>query len=150
MINRLIMDKMYGSKVIHDRLNLLGNRNRLISLIGMNHEPELDNFNTLNHYMDTITDHVSRFFYEETAPLVKLPASQLTVSEKAELKPFFFEVNNGDLVQLSVTGGVKTNADPKDASVIWLKEAPQKELHLLTKNKFEAWNSQTFKVTTTK
>ncbi|HSH20793.1 MAG TPA: alpha/beta hydrolase fold domain-containing protein, partial [Draconibacterium sp.] len=41
MINRLIMDKMYGSKSIHDKLNFLGIRNRLVALEGLGHEPEL-------------------------------------------------------------------------------------------------------------
>ncbi|MGE0021959.1 MAG: alpha/beta hydrolase, partial [Draconibacterium sp.] len=32
MINRVIMDKMYGSKTIHDRLNILGIKNKLVAL----------------------------------------------------------------------------------------------------------------------
>ncbi len=150
LINRLIMDKMYGSKMIHDRLNLLGNRNRLISLVGMNHEPELDNYNTLNHYMDTITNYVSHFFYEETAPQVKLPVNQLTIQEKSDLKPFYYDVSNGQAVQISVTGGVKTKNDPTDATVIWIKNADKKELTIRSNNKFEAWNTQTFQVKTIK
>lgn len=146
MINRLIMDKMYGSKSIHDRLKTLGIRNRLVSLKGLGHEPELENYKTLNQWMDTITYHTTRFFYEETAPEVVLPPSQLAISEKSELKTFYFEVTNGSLVQISVTGGVKTKADPTDSSVIWLKNAEKRELIFLTTNKFEAWNTKAFRV----
>ncbi|MFY9154088.1 MAG: alpha/beta hydrolase [Prolixibacteraceae bacterium] len=146
MINRLIMDKMYGSKPIHDRLKILGNRNRLISLIGMNHEPELDNFNTLNKYMDTISYQVSRFFYEETAPSVVLPASQLKIPENADLKTFYYEVKNGTAVQISATGGVKAIADPTDASIIWIRNAVKKELIFDSVNPFEAWNRAVFPV----
>jgi len=146
MINRLVMDKMYGSKPIHDRLQILGIRNRLVSLDGLGHEPELATYNTLNNWMDTISNNVSRFLYEETAPDVSLPPSQLTISERADMKSFYFEVNNGSLVQISATGGVKSKADPTDSSVIWFKEAEKKELIFLTRNKFEAWNTKTFPI----
>jgi alpha/beta superfamily hydrolase len=146
MINRLVMDKMYGSKPIHDRLQILGIRNRLVSLDGLGHEPELATYNTLNNWMDTISNNVSRFLYEETAPDVSLPPSQLAISERADMKSFYFEVNNGSLVQISATGGVKSKADPTDSSVIWFKEAEKKELIFLTRNKFDAWNTKTFPI----
>lgn len=148
MINRLIMDKMYGSKPIHDRLQALNIRNRLVSLPGMGHEPELATYNTLNNWMDTISSNVSRFLYEETAANVVLPPAQLTISEQDNLKPFYFEVNNGELVQISANGGVKTNNDPLDSSVIWYKNADRKELVFLTRNKFEAWNRRIFLIKT--
>ena len=150
MVNRLVMDKMYGSKPIHDRLRALNIRNRLVSLPGMGHEPELATYNTLNNWMDTITSNVSRFLYEETAADVVLPPAQLTVSEQSNVRPFYFEVNNGSLVQITVNGGTKTNNDPLDSSVIWFKEADKKELVFLTRNKFEAWNRELFQVKTVK
>lgn len=147
MLNRLMVDKMYGSKLIHDRLTILGHRNKLVTLDGLGHEPELDNYKTLNQWMDTITNHGARFIYEETAPEIVLPPSQLTISENAALKPFYYEVKNGSLVQISVTGGVKVKADPTDPSVIWIKTAENKQLTFLTTNKFEAWNEKKFRVT---
>ena len=150
MVNRLLMDKMYGSKPIHDRLQILGHRNRLVSLAGLGHEPQLDNYKTLNKWMDTITYHVSKFYYEETAPSLMLPPNQLTISESADLKPFYFEVNNGNLVQITVTGGVKANADPLDPTVIWLKNAEKRQLTFLTTNQFEAWNEKKYQVTVLK
>ncbi len=147
MINRLLMDKMYGSKPIHDRLQILGHRNRLISLEGLGHEPELDNFKTLNQWMDTITYQVSKFFYEETAPSVLLPSSQLSVSENSELKSMYYEVANGSPVEISAVGGVKTNANPTDATVIWFRNSEKMQLKILTHNKFEAWNTSYFPVT---
>jgi len=144
MVNRLLMDKMYGSKLIHDRLQMLGHRNRLVSLKGLGHEPELDNYKTLNRYMDTITYQVTRFFYEETAPNVVLPSSQLTISENAELKPLYYEVTNGSAVQITVAGGVKARSDPTDATIIWFRNSERRQLNILTTNNFEAWNSKSF------
>jgi acetyl esterase/lipase len=149
-VNRLLMDKMYGSKPIHERLQILGNRNRLVSLNGLGHEPELDNFKTLNKYMDTITYQVSRFFYEETAPVVVLPPSQLVVSENADLKSMYYEVNNGHAVKINPIGGVKVNADETDATIIWFENFQNRQLNIMTTNKFEAWNLKTYGVTVQK
>lgn len=146
-VNRLVVDKMYGSKMIDDRLKILGIKERLVSLDGLGHEPELDNYKTLNRWMDSIKGYCTQFFYEETAPEIKLPVSQLTISETEDIKPFFYEVNNGSLVGISVTGGVKTKADPKDASVIWLNNTEKnRTITLISSNKFDAWNKKVFPV----
>jgi alpha/beta superfamily hydrolase len=146
MVNRLVMDKMYGSKSIYNQLKIQGNKTRLIALEGLGHEPELETYNTLNQYMDTITNQVIKFFYEETAPKVFLPASQLNISENDLIRPFYFEVSNGSAVGISVSGGVKVNANSTESSIIWFKNAANRNLSVLTKNKFEAWNTETFPV----
>jgi len=146
MVNRLLMDKMYGSKPINDRLQILGIRNRLVSLNGLGHEPELVGSNKLNQYMDTITYQVSRFFYEQTAPMVNLPTSQLNISDRSLLKSIFYEVTNGSPVEVTAEGGVKANSDPTDATIIWLRRAKKKQLNILCTNKFEAWISKTYPV----
>jgi hypothetical protein len=145
-VNRLLMDKMYGSKPIHERLQILGNRNRLVSLNGLGHEPELDDYKTLNQYMDTITYQVTKFFLEETAPVVVLPPSQLNVSEDAKLKTIYYEVNNGAPVQITVIGGVKVKTDPTDATIIWFKNFSNRQLSITSTNSFDAWNEKTFPV----
>jgi len=145
-VNRLLMDKMYGSKPIHERLLILGNRNRLVSLNGLGHEPELDNYKTLNQYMDTITYQVSKFFYEETAPVVSLPSSQLNISENADLKTIYYEVNNGAPVQITTIGGIKVKTDPTDATIIWFRNFSNRQLSILTNNKFDSWNEKYFLV----
>lgn len=145
-VNRLLMDKMYGSKPIHERLQILGNRNRLISLNGLGHEPELDNYKTLNKYMDTITYQVSKFFYEETAPMVSMPPSQLNIFENADLKTIYYEVTNGVPVQITPIGGVKVKADPTDATIIWFKNFINRQLSITSKNSFDAWIEKTFSV----
>jgi len=150
LFNRLVMDKMYGSKPICDQLKILGIRNRLIALNGLGHEPELASATTLNNYMDTITTDVSTFFYEETAPRINLPASQLNVSETTPLNPLFYEVENGTPVLVTVLGGVKVNADPRDATIIWFRNSSDHNLIIRATNKFEAWSTQTFRVTLTK
>lgn len=149
MINRMIMDKMYGSKSIHDRLNSLGIRNRLVALPGLGHEPELETYNKLNSYIDTLTSNISNFFYVETAPSVLLPAGQLTVTANSPLKSIYFEVSNGQVVEVLAEGGVKANSNPADATVIWFDKAENRKLKIISTNKFEAWSIKEFPVAVT-
>ena len=146
LINRIIMDKMYGSKPIHDRLNSLGINNRLVSLQGQGHEPELETYNTLNSYIDTLTTQITQFFYEETAPSVFLPASQLSVNTNSPLKSMFYEVSNGTVVEILAEGGIKANSNPADATIIWFDRAETRKLKILATNKFEAWSLKEFPV----
>jgi pimeloyl-ACP methyl ester carboxylesterase len=111
MINRLIMDKMYGSKPIHDKLNSLGIRNRLVALPGLGHEPQLETWNKLNNYIDTLIHHTTKFFYEETAPAVFLPVNQLKVNFNSPLRSIYYEVSNGAAVEIWAEGGVKVNSN---------------------------------------
>ncbi len=147
MVNRLIMDKMYGSKPVHDRLNSLGIRNKLVVLPGLGHEPELETYNKLNNYIDTLTYHTTNFFYEETAPSVLLPVNQLSVNTNSPLKSVYYEVSNGTAVQVSAVGGVKASSNPADATIIWFDKAESRKLKIVSTNKFEAWSLKEFPVT---
>ncbi len=146
MINRVIMDKMYGSKTIHDRLNVLGIKNKLVALPGKGHEPELETYNTLNTYIDTLIFHTSEFFYEQTAPSVFLPASQLSVKAESPLKNMYYEVTNGKVVEIQAEGGVKVNSNPADATIIWFDKANTRKVKVLSSNQFDAWSLKEFPV----
>lgn len=146
-INRLIMDKMYGSKPIHDWLQALGIRNRLITLPGAEHEPELSEDRSLNHYMDTLNNRITRFLYEETAPEIIVLPEQLVIAENSPLKPIPFLVRNGNVAWIEPEGGVKASANPADATVIWIKDREKKKISFITNNSFGAFNTITFPVT---
>jgi pimeloyl-ACP methyl ester carboxylesterase len=146
MINRVIMDKMYGSKPIQDRLNLLGIKNKLVALPGKGHEPELETYNTLNTYIDTLVFHISEFFYEQTAPSVFLPANQLSVNAGTPVKNIYYEVTNGNVVEVQAEGGVKVNGNPADATIIWFDKANARKVKILSSNQFDAWNLKEFPV----
>jgi acetyl esterase/lipase len=146
MVNRLIMDKMYGSKLIHDRLSMLGIRNKLVALPGLGHEPELETYNKLNHYIDTLIFHTTDFFYKETAPSVFLPAGQLAVAANSPLKSIYYEVKNGAAVEVWAEGGVKASSNPADATIIWFDKAANRKLKVLSANQFDAWSLNEFQV----
>jgi pimeloyl-ACP methyl ester carboxylesterase len=146
-INRLLMDKMYGSKPIHEWLQALGIRNLLVPLKGLGHEPELEGSDKLNSYMDTIISWGTKFFYEVTAPAVTVLPDQLVFSENAVLKPVPYLVRNGSVTNIMVEGGLKTSPDPADARVIWLKNAEKRNLIFISSNPFDAWNIKSFPVT---
>lgn len=146
-INRLLMDKMYGSKPIHEWLQALGIRNLLVPLKGLGHEPELEGADKLNNYMDTIISRGTEFFYEVTAPAITVLPDQLVFSENAVLKPVPYLVRNGSVTHILVEGGLKASPDPADARVIWLKNAEKRNLIFISSNLFDAWNIKSFPVT---
>lgn len=145
-LNRMIMDKMYGSKPIHDKLNSLGIRNRLVALPGLGHEPQLETWNKLNNYIDTLIHHTTKFFYEETAPSVFLPVNQLTVNANSPLKSIYYEISNGAVVEIWAEGGIKASSNPADATVIWFDKAENRKLKILSANQFDAWSEKEFPV----
>jgi dipeptidyl aminopeptidase/acylaminoacyl peptidase len=147
LVNRLVMNKMYGSSPIHDRLNQLKIPNQLISLKGLKHEPQYDLQENFNSIMDTIMVNLPRFFYEQTAPKIASPEKQYTLVRNAGLQPFYVEVSNGNLNYAEATGGIKTSSNPTNLSFIWFKNSDVKKLTLYTKNQYEAWNVKEFRVT---
>jgi len=146
LVNRLLMDKMYGSKPITDRLNSLGIKNQLISFEGVKHEPQTDKFNKMNYLMDTISNNVTRFFYQEIAPEIFVPEKQLSISSGNPAIPVYAEINKGELNGVDVSGGVKAIANPNDFSFIWFKNQNRHELTITAKNNFGAWSCKTFPI----
>lgn len=147
LINKLIMNKIYGSKSIHERLDQLNFRNKLISLEGQKHEPHHDEFSNFNQYMDTIKNEVSLFFYQETAPTLVVPKKQLTIKSQSPIEPLNFEIENGDLAMLEVTGGIKVSGDADCSSIIWFSNEKEHKFTLYSTNKFGAWNIRNYNVT---
>jgi alpha-beta hydrolase superfamily lysophospholipase len=146
LINRLVSNKIYGSKPIHDRLNEFGIRNRLMAFEGFKHELQMDKFNQMNQFIDTISTNLTQFFYNETAPDIYLPEKQLTLSENSLLNTFYTEIKNGEFVATTVTGGVKSTPELTGLSVIWFKNNYNRQITLVAKNHFDAWNVKTFPV----
>lgn len=144
MFNRMVMDKMYGSKAIHDQLNKLKFRNKLISLQNQKHEPYLDRFVKTNQYMDTVKVQVGGFFFQETAPMLAVPQQQLQLDRRQTIRPFYFEVINGQLVSIQVEGGIQTTNHPTEASIIWFSKSNKRTLTLYCTNKYAAWNVKTY------
>jgi pimeloyl-ACP methyl ester carboxylesterase len=146
LVNRLLMDKMYGSKPIHDRLNSLGIKNRLVSFEGFKHEPQTDKFNNMNGLMDTISNNVVRFFYEQIAPEILVPEKQLTIFHGSNNVPVYSEIAKGELKSIEILGGVKANADPVDLSIIWFRNFNKHEISFTAGNSYQAWNTKSFSV----
>jgi len=146
LINRLIMDEIYGSQPIHERLNQLGFENKLIVLDGMGHEPQLDNFKSVNSTLNTIIDEMTVFFYHQTLTTPVLMKSVFQVSSKEKPKAFEWDENENEFYYIEVEGGLKVSNSPNESKIIWLENTPKRKLIIYTRNRFDAWNQQTVKV----
>ena len=143
MFNRLLANKLYGSKNIHQRLTHLNIENKLIPFIGKGHEPQLDNFKTMNALMDTIKNGLIDFFYEQTIAKVEFPPDALTINTTGTICPLVFDIHDGELMQIEVNGGLQVSDDPKEKSVIWFKDEPVHEAIIYTNNRFRAIGKKT-------
>jgi dienelactone hydrolase len=146
LINRFVTNKIYGSKPIHDRLNELGVRNKLIAIEGFKHEPQIDKFNQMNQFIDTISNNLTQFFYTETAPDIFFPIKQLTLSSNTPINPFYIEIKNGEFVATVVNGGVKSTTDPTGLTVIWFKNNYNHQITLVAKSQFDGWSVKTYPI----
>jgi len=145
-INRLIMDKMYGSIPIHQHLDKLGIENKLIVFEGKGHEPQLDNFKSLNSLMNEISSKLIAFFYKQTAPEILQPVGQMVIDSKPKRKPLDIYIKNGELLFIEVKGGLKTSPDPVERSIIWIEGAQSPLITIYANNKFDALTQKTIRI----
>lgn len=145
-VNRLVMEKMYGSDPIHKRLDNHGVDNRLVVFDGKGHEPQLDNFNNINDLMYVILNESTDFLYDQTASKITLTNSELIVNETDRLKPIQLKISNGQIEHLVVTGGIKASTDRTDTRIIWFKGAPVHKVAIYSNNQYDAWNKVTIPV----
>lgn len=146
LINRLIMDEIYGSQPIHERLNKMGIYNKLIVLDGMGHEPQLDNFKSINSTLNTIINEMTAFFYQQTVQTPVLTNTVFKVSSKEKLIAFELEEKDGELSYFEAEGGLKVSNSPNEKNIIWIDNFPHHQLTVYTRNRFDAWIKQTVKV----
>lgn len=142
-LNRLIMDEVYGSKAIHERLHVLGIKNQLRAFEDKGHEPQLDRFKTVNELLDTIGNNIIGFYHGITAPEIHFGETQKIISKNKALVPFVIDIENGTLAQLEITGGVKASSRPDDTRIIWLSNRNEHRLKIIAHNEKDAWSSRT-------
>jgi hypothetical protein len=147
MVNRLVMNKVYGSRPIHEQLNRLGIDNKLIVFENKGHEPQLNNFKTINETLGLISNELVQFFFKYTAPQISM--GKTTVAQGEKIKPLDIKVSNGSIEIILVSGGLQVSPDPAEKSIIWFTDANQPSLTVYAKNKHEAVNSVSQKVVLT-
>ncbi|MDA3928729.1 MAG: alpha/beta hydrolase [Prolixibacteraceae bacterium] len=84
-INRLFMNKIYGSQPIHQQLDRLNIENKLIVFDKKGHEPQLDNFKNVNDLVYFIMDEIIEFLYKQTTTKIELNEEVLVLESNARL-----------------------------------------------------------------
>lgn len=140
MLNRLVMDKMYGSQIIHKQLNKFGIENKLVVLDGMGHEPQLETSDKVNDTYYTIEKALIDFFYKQTAPKIELDKNDLYLNEDSALKNLKIDADRGKVISIETIGGLKVSDKNDESKIIWLKDASDHQLIIYSTNDFDAWN----------
>ena len=94
--------------------------------------------------MDTVKVQVGAFFFQETAPMLSVPQQQLQLEREQTIRPFYYEVINGQLIALQIEGGIQASNNPNDASIIWFSKTDKRAITLYCTNKYAAWNVKTY------
>lgn len=144
--NRLVMGKMYGSKPVHEQLKRLKIDNKLIVLKNKGHEPQLDNFKTINHLMDTISNQLTSFFNLYTFPTIQTDFEKISIEPSDSLSAINFNINYGNLRLINVIDGLQVSSDSLDSRVIWYSDATDPRLEIYATNHLAATKVKTIKV----
>ncbi len=145
-INRLLVNKMYGSESVHQRLNHLNIKNKLISFDGKGHEPQIENSQFVSDVMDTITGNLVHFFNTQTFPDISVNADSIVLIENSKIRSLDIQIDRGELFLIDVSGGVKISGNRTEDKIIWFENEKMKQISVFAVNKFDSWNFKTFNV----
>ncbi|MBO4744673.1 MAG: alpha/beta hydrolase [Bacteroidales bacterium] len=124
-LNEYVVNKMYGSKVIHQYADKIGLRNKLYTKHNAKHGLHKGEvLGTVSPYFYFIEDSITAFFYPE---IVKNPVE----FEQDKFDHTMFSAVSTDVDELywRVVGGVILESDDRSAKVLMFRDKP---VHLLT------------------
>ena len=124
----VILNKMYGSLVIHIEAKKLGLREELHIFEAAGHSPHVDVDDNLNENFYFISEKIRDFLYEEVIKdecrIVSHPATPFNRA----LPYYKITCDNYRDIYWSIEGGIITGKKDNLIKVIWFKEAPKHKL----------------------
>lgn len=141
-MNRYVMDKMFGSIPIHQRLENLGIRNKIIVFKDKGHEPQLTYFKIVNDLMDIIIEESTNFISPINIPFFKNNEDDWVIETNKAPQPLHIPVSNGYFGHFELEGGVTMSPNPNESRVIWFKSAPNYSASVWITNDFDAWEER--------
>lgn len=131
-ISKIVFSKIYGSLPIHQRLRVLGVREKLITLENWGHSPHVDenNEDVLNENFYMIQNEIRDFLYPEILPnKAKISTIRPTTRPLAQIA---YIARTADFAKLhwKIEGGLIISTHNNSIRVVWFPEAPVKRLHL--------------------
>ncbi len=123
-INELIVNKMYGSSIIHSKAESLGLKNKLYTKHNCGHSLHIDENKNLCSYFYFIQDEVTAFFVEEL-----IPSPVKIVQDKFNPHNFIIEGKNIKQLHWKVDNGIILENDKNHAKIILL---PTSSTHKIT------------------
>lgn len=144
--NRLLINYMFGSRLIHEQLNRLDIPNKLVEFEGEGHEPQLSLFSGTNSNMDTISFHLINFFNNITYPSIKMNNGLIQINDEEKIDSLDIGIDNGELAFVDVEGGFKMSDKPDETRIVWIRQSTDKFITIYAHNRFDAWNFERFNV----
>lgn len=119
-IGEKLFDKMYGSKSIHERLDSLHIHNEFHPIEGVKHAPYQDKAGHPNATYYFIQEKMENFFYNELRKVSNIV--------KSGSQTYSLPQNDIATIQWKAIGGFILNTEENNATILWRKDAPKKEL----------------------
>jgi pimeloyl-ACP methyl ester carboxylesterase len=135
-MNRLMLNKIYGSSMINRRLSNLKIPNKLVSLKDANHEPIVDEEQNLTPLFDTVRNEMYNFLGNLCAPQIGEDIRYHISTASSEIRPYTPTVENGELIAVIPTGGVLIDGNTTAPQIIWYSDSPEYAVDVYAKNKF--------------
>lgn len=133
---KLLLDKMYGSKLIDEFLKKNSVKSELVTFKGFMHEPHLTK-NVFNENYEIIKFKIREFLYDTFADRLNQNINRLSVNlilDKATCQP---DSIPGDLNLLwGARGGFVTEQDSGHARVVWFENSSEHQLEIVLADQF--------------
>ena len=127
---------VYGSSVIHERLENLGVHNQFIPLQGAGHEPEL----LQPRWDDTIFKYTTPFLYDMLKPAAPEIAGAVTACQGDTVEyPISYDLSTELCVEVSE--GILLSQDSNSIQIRWSDTASTGEIILAARNDLLAYDS---------
>ena len=140
---KLLVDKMFGSKLIDEHLKKLNIKSELITFRGFPHEPHLTE-NVFNPNYDVIKSGIRSFLYKNFSDELDREVDKIQVAVGEDNCSFGTEgVSTGFELFWEASGGFVLEQDNNHADVIWFENIQDHRLSVVVTDPFRFQSKKT-------
>ncbi len=118
-INRIFLDKVYGSLPIHQRLK--NPHSRLVLFPDAPHDPHQDE-SGFNALADTLLSATAKFLYGRIVPEFDLEQREVFYQNQLVFETFIFSPSEGHVYSFQPEGGFVSRQDHNTVTIVWYRE----------------------------
>lgn len=127
---------LHGSKAIHQYMLQKNAPVQYIDFLGYGHEPHLEKGGELNDNIDTITQNLNHFLYNNIVKNISYNiVGKTTIEEDAQPPVYILSGVGDEAVTWDVSGGIMIDRSPQFVQVVWFNTTTEGIITAYIKNK---------------